>query len=331
MWHHDSMSLPPRSWAISAALLAVAIWSVSFVATKHIVNDASPLAAALARFVLASAALLSAHTLLGRSLRIPRDCWRLVVWGALTGTTFTFAFENLALTYTTAGNSAMLQAVSPTLTALGAWVVLKERLGPRQWGGMALAVLGMMALIGPGVAVTGPGDLLMGVVMVMGALYGLISKSLAGRLPALTALTWMLLVGTLGLVPFALAEAYWEGGVTLPASPSAWGALAYLGLLSSGVAYLLWQWSLAYLPVSQVGMFLYLMPIGTLVLGAWWLGEPLGWQRALLAGSVLAGVCLAVEQRASAPSPRDTDPGPEPSWAVPPPVSGVHGESGISA
>lgn len=324
MWHHIPMLPPLRSRAILAALLAVTIWSVSFVATKHIVNEASPMAAALARFVLASGALLIAHTILGRSLRIPRDCWRLVVWGALTGTTFTFAFENLALTYTTAGNSAMLQAVSPTLTALGAWVFLKERLGLRQWAGMALAMLGMVALIGPGVATTGPGDLLMGVVMVMGALYGLLSKTLSGRLPALTALTWMLLVGTAGLVPFALAEAYGDGGVTLPASPSAWGALAYLGLLSSGIAYLLWQWSLSYLPVSQVGMFLYLMPIGTLVLGAWWLGEPLGLVRSLLAGGVLAGVYMAVEKDTSPAPP--TAPRPEAPWPAPPEMSAAGSE-----
>lgn len=298
------MSISIRTQAVVAALLAVAIWSVSFVATKHIVNEASPMAAALARFVLASAALLTVHTALGRSLRIPRDCWRLVVWGALTGTTFTFAFENLALTYTTAGNSAMLQAVSPTLTALGAWFFLKEHLGPRQWAGMALAAMGMTWLIGPGIHTTGPGDLLMGVVMIMGALYGLISKALADRLPALTALTLMLLVGTAGLAPFSLAEAYWQGGITWPVSTSAWMALAYLGLLSSGVAYLMWQWSLSYLPVSQVGMFLYLMPIGTLLVGSWWLGEPLGLERILLAGCVLAGVYLAVEKGGkTSPSP----------------------------
>jgi drug/metabolite transporter (DMT)-like permease len=302
-----------RLLPVAASLFAVAVWSVSFVATKVAVLDGAPMACALIRFVMASAALLLVHTALGRSLAIPRDCWRLVVYGAMTGTTMTFAFENLALTYTTAGNSAMLQALSPMITAAGAWVFLRERLAPRQWGGMGLAAAGTTALVGPGVAVTGPGDALMGVVMVMGAAYGLYSKELAGRLPALTALTWMLVVGTVGLVPFAAVEAVMLGGWLPPATAEGWGALAYLGLVSSGVAYLAWQWALARLPVSTVGAFLYLMPLGTLAVGAAWLGEPLGWARVGLAAVILVGVYLAVEP------PRPEAP-PEPAPASPAPA-----------
>jgi drug/metabolite transporter (DMT)-like permease len=305
----------PRLLPIAASLFAVSVWSVSFVATKVAVLDGAPMACALIRFVMASAALLAVHTALGRSLAIPRECWRLVVYGAMTGTTMTFAFENLALTYTTAGNSAMLQALSPMITAAGAWAFLRERLAARQWGGMGLAAAGTAALVGPGVAVTGPGDALMGVVMVMGAIYGLCSKELAGRLPALTALTWMLVVGTIGLVPFAVVEATMVGGWVPPRTVEGWGALAYLGLVSSGVAYLAWQWALARLPVSTVGAFLYLMPLGTLAVGSAWLGEPLGWSRVGLAAVILLGVYMAVEPSPAGPGQADPTPSPAPALA----------------
>ncbi|MEB3222624.1 MAG: DMT family transporter [Candidatus Sericytochromatia bacterium] len=305
----------PRLLPIAASLFAVSVWSVSFVATKVAVLDGAPMACALIRFVMASAALLAVHTALGRSLAIPRECWRLVIYGAMTGTTMTFAFENLALTYTTAGNSAMLQALSPMITAAGAWAFLRERLEARQWGGMGLAAAGTAALVGPGVAVTGPGDALMGVVMVMGAIYGLCSKELAGRLPALTALTWMLVVGTIGLVPFVVVEATMVGGWVPPRTGEGWGALAYLGLVSSGVAYLAWQWALARLPVSTVGAFLYLMPLGTLAVGAAWLGEPLGWSRVGLAAVILLGVYMAVEPSPAGPEKADPTPSPAPALA----------------
>jgi drug/metabolite transporter (DMT)-like permease len=317
--------MKPRMLPIAASLFAVAVWSVSFVATKVAVLDGAPMACALIRFVMASAALLTVHTALGRSLAIPRDCWRLVVYGAMTGTTMTFAFENLALTYTTAGNSAMLQALSPMLTAAGAWVFLRERLALRQWAGMALAAAGTAALVGPGVAVTGPGDVLMGVVMVMGAAYGLCSKDLAGRLPALTALTWMLVVGTVGLVPFAVIEAVVFDAWLPPRTMEGWGALAYLGLLSSGVAYLAWQWALARLPVSTVGAFLYLMPLGTLAVGAVWIGEPLGWVRLGLAGVILVGVYMAVESSRPAPPAADATGVRVPRAPLAPPLPAAEG------
>lgn len=278
-----------------ALLAAVGIWSASFVFTKIAVTEAAPMACAVARFTLATLALLAAHVALRRRFVLPRDTWRPVVWAAMTGTVGTFALENTALLYTTAGNAAMFSAASPLLTAAAACVFLRERLTLRQLAGALVACVGMVALIGPEIGTTGPGDLLMAVVLVLGTAYGLQSKQLAGQLPALTALTGMFLVGTAGLVPFAVAEALIEGPPLLPTSLLGWGAIGYLGLLASGVAYLLWQWAMARVPVSTAGLFLYLMPVGTLGLGATLLGEPLGPWRAFLAVVILAGVYLAVE------------------------------------
>ena len=296
-----------------ALLAAVGIWSASFVFTKVAVTEAAPMACAVARFTLATAALLAAHVALRRRFRLPRDTWRPVVWAAMTGTVGTFALENTALLYTTAGNAAMFSAASPLLTMAGAVVLLRERLTLRQVAGAAIACAGMVALIGPEVGTTGPGDLLMAVVLVLGTAYGLQAKQLASQLPALTALTGMFLVGTAGLVPFAIAEAVILGPPLLPATATAWGAIAYLGLLASGVAYLLWQWAMARVPVSTAGLFLYLMPVGTLALGALWLGEPLGPWRAFLALVILAGVYLAVEALAAPDAGTPAGGGPTPT------------------
>lgn len=299
---------------VFALLAAVTIWSAAFVATKIAVSEAAPMACALARLSLATAALFVAHLVLGRRFVVPREAWRPVVWAAMTGTVGTFAFENTALMYTTAGNSAMFSAASPLLTAAAACVFLRERLTARQVVGALLACAGMVALIGPTVSTTGPGDALMLIVMLLGTAYGVQSKHLADQLPALTALTGMFLVGTIGLVPFAIAEALLVGGPLLPTSAAGWAAIAYLGLVASGVAYLLWQWAIARMQVSTASIFVYLMPVGTLVLGAVLLDEPFGPWRALLVAVILFGVYLAVEQHA------------EPSSA--PPAEAAAGRSG---
>lgn len=295
------LSLP-----ILALLGAVTIWSAAFVATKIAVTEAAPMACAVARLALATLALLAAHVALRRPFVVPRAAWRPVVWAAMTGIVGTFAFENTALMYTTAGNSAMFTAASPLLTAAAACLWLRERMTIRQVAGALLACGGMVALVGPTLAETGPGDALMLIVMVLGTCYGLQSKHLSGLLPALPALTGVFLVGTLGLVPFAVAEAWLLGGPLLPQSFAGWAAIAYLGLVASGVAYLLWQWAIARMPISTAGIFVYLMPVGTLLLGALLLGEPLGPARLALAGLVLAGVYLAVERPGtSSPAARE--------------------------
>lgn len=275
-----------------AILLAVVIWGASFIATKAAVADLPPVAFGVVRFALATLVLVLFQLATRRSLALPRGYRRQLMLAGFLGITCTFGLENIALKYTTAGNGALFIAASPILTVGAAVLFLKERLTWNLVTGALLAFGGMALLVGANLQETGVGDALMALNTLVGACYGIVSKPLADRLPPLTTLTWSFLFGTLLLVPVAVAEAFW-----LPApwhwTPVALGALGYLGIVSSCLAYYLWMYALGRMHASTVGVFLYLMPLVTLLLSAHFLHEALGPARLAQACLVLVGVFLA--------------------------------------
>jgi drug/metabolite transporter (DMT)-like permease len=56
-------------------------------------------------------------------------------------------------------------------------------------------------------------------------------------------------------------------------SPKIWGALAVLGLLSWGLAMVLWMWVLNRLDIGQVSTSIYLLPLFGLVLSVVWVHD----------------------------------------------------------
>jgi drug/metabolite transporter (DMT)-like permease len=87
-----------------------------------------------------------------------------------------------------------------------------------------------------------------------------------------------------------LAAARLESPLSLPQLPLTWTALAWLGLLGSCLAYLLYYYLLTTIGPTRSTMVTYLFPIVGVILGVLFLQEQIGWR--LLAGGslVLAGI-----------------------------------------
>ena len=89
-----------------------------------------------------------------------------------------------------------------------------------------------------------------------------------------------------------LATFFVERPVKIPHLGVTWIALLFLGVLGSGLAFVLSYYLLHEIGPTRTSMVTYLFPIGGVILGVIFLGEKLSWQ--LLAGSVLVIASLAV-------------------------------------
>ena len=103
------------------------------------------------------------------------------------------------------------------------------------------------------------------------ALYSTLIRGLKNRYPALTITGGMMVAGTLGLLLLALATEDWGGLATLSAAQ--WGAIAYLAVVCSVLAYFFYNYALARMEASQAAAWIYLEPPVAVVLGAVMLGE----------------------------------------------------------
>jgi O-acetylserine/cysteine efflux transporter len=81
------------------------------------------------------------------------------------------------------------------------------------------------------------------------------------------------------------------------ASPAAWAAVAYLGLIMTALAYALWYRLLGHYTINQVMPFLLLLPVTSVIGGIFFLGESLTTKIALGGSLAIIGVALITIQR----------------------------------
>jgi drug/metabolite transporter (DMT)-like permease len=304
-----AVDAPPRSaplrksTALLAACAVVLLWGVSFPVSRVAVRESSPLALATGRFALAAAVLWPAAR--RRGLSLSRADVPAVFALGLLGVTLYFAFENYGLVFTTASHASLIVAAVP----LGSAVVeaVRRRSAPRPLpiAGMIAAATGVILIVRPdgGGARRLLGDLLMLGAMVAWVAYTFRARDLMARAPALLVTAATMAAGAVTLLPLAAIEALF---VPLHApSLGAWGAVAYLGLLCSAAAYLLWNLALPVLGVSVANNLLNGVPLVSVLTGVLVLGEPWIASIAFGGGLILAGVIVV--ERTSRSSHRGAD------------------------
>lgn len=192
-----------------------------------------------------------------------------------------------------AGDTSLLIALEPLIVAVGAALVLKERIAPRRWWGFTLGMLGMLLISriwrDDVKALQGfVANSLFVLSFVCEAMFSLLGKPMLERVSIMKLLGCGLIGGTIANVAIS--------GVHVPAIPvQAWLVLAYLAIVCSVVGYALWYFAIKRAPVNLVGFTVFVQPVAGLALAAIWIGETLHWGQ--LWGSVVIVLGLLIGLR----------------------------------
>lgn len=299
----------PAIWLL--ATLPPLFWAGNFVVGRVMRDTAPPVQLSLWRWVVAALVLLpfALPDLRHDRARIGRNLPFLALL-ALVGVTAFNCFVYAALHHTTVVNGALINALLPVATFLLAYLVLGDRLSPRQLVGIAVSLAGAVVVVTRG----RPGDLLgfvpnRGDVLVFAgmscwALYTTLVKWRPLALRPLSLLAATFALGALFHLPAAIVEFAMQGGV--PVTGGTLAAILYLALFPSIAAYIIWNRAIAALGPGRLGMFMHLMPIYGAVLAFVFLGEELGPYHAVAFVLVVAGIGLVTAppgglRRAGAP------------------------------
>ncbi|WP_445680247.1 DMT family transporter [Radicibacter daui] len=190
-------------------------------------------------------------------------------------------FSALALTQLTTATA--LQFTTPLFVALGAAVVLRERVGVQRWGAAIAGFLGVLVVLRPGLQVIEPGTLLALAGALFTSLAALVIKRLSRSRPPMEMVAFMAFFFTLFCLPFALPVWRWPSPPFLLAA-MALGALAVAGHFS-------WYRALSLADASAITPIDYLrLPISAAV-GYMAFGEVTdGWIWA--GGAIIAGSAI---------------------------------------
>jgi len=116
--------MPPRL----AALAAVILWGISFVATRAALSEISPIPLVFTRFALGTAFLLTLLAVRRRLELPPKESWPALAVMGFLGIFLHQMLQAHGLTLTTAVHTGWLIGLIPIWSALLSAVVLRERL-----------------------------------------------------------------------------------------------------------------------------------------------------------------------------------------------------------
>jgi drug/metabolite transporter (DMT)-like permease len=195
------------------------------------------------------------------------------------------------------GTGALILFTAVQLTMFIAALRHREHVSPWSWGGLALAILGVVYLVSPGLAAPDPfGAALMAISGAAWGFYSLLGRGVKNPLRA-TAMNFLLIVPPVLIV----SAIFWSrfnvtpGGVALAAAS---------GALASGVGYAIWYAALSGLTASRAATVQLSVPALSAFGGVVLLAEPLTLRLLLASAATLGGVAIVLTQRATkAPPP----------------------------
>lgn len=276
-------------------LLLAVIWGSSYLFIKIGVDAGlPPLTLVMAR-LLFGAALLIAVVLVAREPlpRTIKDYAKLSVLGFL-GIALPFYLITVAEATVDSALAAVLIAPVPLFVIpMSAIFLHDERLTPARIFGVMVGLLGVAVLMEFDPATIGQADLTAELALVGAAISYAVAgvyakKYITGYRPMIPALFEVITALAMVTVAAFIFERPWEAPINLDTTLS----IVWLGLLGSGVAFLIFFRLIANWGATRTSSVAYLMPVVGVVLGALVLGEALSWGRAFGTVLVIGGVAL---------------------------------------
>ncbi len=249
------------------------IWAGSFIFIKVGLRELDPYNLAFYRFLIASPLLLAwVIWRKGFGGINPKD-WLYISVLAMSGVSLLYAFQFLALEYTTATNAAILINTSAVFVAI--WGFVRGEANARKIFGVLISFAGVILIVSKGkmdffTSETFFGDVLMIIDGFLWAVYTLLGSKMLLKYDHETLTAYAFSLGTVFLIPFAM----WSG-VANPISVSFETAIAllYLSILCSVFAYVVWYYALSDSDSTSVAVYVYLVPLFTAIFAFYALNE----------------------------------------------------------
>ena len=285
---------PNKPWRTDFVLLA-AIWGSSFLFMRLGTVEFGPLPTAGVRVAIAALFLLPMLLWRGLGPQLTRH-WKNTFFVGLLNSAIPFACFSYALLSISTGLASILNATVPLFGALVAWVWLNDRPQIVRVVGLVIGFVGVALLAwdkatfkpdASGLS-TGWAVLACLLACLCYAISASFTKRYLGGLPALVTATGSQLGATLGL---ALPSLFlWPQ--RMPGS-SAWLALLAVGVLCTGVAYILYFRLIENVGPARSLTVTFVVPVFAMIYGATFLNETVSLWMVLCGAIIVCGTALS--------------------------------------
>lgn len=251
-------------------LVAVILWGISFVATKSLLDNLSPLGIIYIRLIFGVIAAIFIALYRKRNFSLNRKDIKGIFILSLISISHLW-IQVTGMQYTSASNTGWIIGVIPVIMAIMGFLFYKEKMTEIQLIGAAISLSGLLVLISKGDLsslnfISNFGDLLVLGSAFTWSIYSFYGRKVTLDYPPSLTILYLFITMIILLTPVTLSSEFFNNISLL--TQIDWGALLFLGFLCSGLAYVLWAEAMSELPANRVSAFLYLEPFVT-VFTAW--------------------------------------------------------------
>lgn len=282
------MSAPPPSnllvrYApppVLAGALAMLLWAGSMIVVRDVAGIVPPVALSFFRCLIALAML---YPICRRSLHaqwpLMRANWKLF---GLLGILLFFGGNGMlfvGLQFTGAINAGLINSAEPVAIVAVAWLMYRDRLTAVQWSGVLVSLLGVIYLIAHGQLSVllafrlNVGDVFILISIVSWAFYAVMMRHVPRELDRASLLFGILVSGAVVLFPVWILENIYYAPTRI-----VWQlfwATGFNALFASVLAMFWWNHALQHLGPGRASLLVHLVPVYTVILAVWFLGEKL--------------------------------------------------------
>ncbi len=259
-----------------AILLCHSITGTASVLMRYFVGILDPVELAFMRYLLGGFFILPLFFIFRSSNLTKSLLFKSIALGILFFGIFPFLFAE-AFVYTSAARGALVLATMPIWTMLIGKALGHEKVNWLSLLAVILALIGLFVALSDKLflttneAVSFKGELIMLLAAICAAVYAIFSKPVLKEIPASTMSPIAMLAGCFTLMPFAIGNNVSDHVLVL--SDTNLYLLIYIGVVTGGIAFYLFNWVLTKTTATFNTMFVTLNPIVAIFLGYLFLGE----------------------------------------------------------
>ena len=309
----DPLTPPVKARHVAELLLLSVVWGCAYLFTRSAVPEFGPAPLITLRMGIAVLVLLPILAARGLIPLLRQHAKTLAIQGTLF-TAFSFVLIAWAALTISAGLSAILSATAPMFGAIVAWIFLKEKIQGWRLAGLLLGLIGVTILVWGKVSLRTDSTSLRVTLAVFAGLASSVLWGMAAnfsrvqlsKIDPIVTTAGTMLAASLFMLPFAWWEWQEVGGFSKVHWPSnrAWAEGLFLGVVCSGLGMLMYFRLLKEIGTVPTMSVTFMSPVVALLLGAWYLNEPITLQIVLGCIVVLLGTGLSVGLFPKAPRSR---------------------------
>lgn len=287
-----------RKYLTELSLIIVAvIWALNFSIIKVTLEEIGPFAFNALRFVFAAGLLIAVTKWRGFKVIVKKEHLIPVIGIGLVGNLVYQVLFIVGVNLTNAANSAVILGTIPVWIALMAHLFTDEKLSTTKtlgimfaFGGVGLIIFGRSA--GFSFSSTSVlGDIVVLFSAIAWASYTILSKKYLKEYNSTQYSAFISLIGVITLVLVGVPDLLKTDYSSI--SLAGYAGILYSGLLSVGLAYLIWNRGVHKIGAVRTAAYQNLVPVLGVVFGVVLLNESLNLLQYLGSGSVLVGIYLS--------------------------------------